>query len=69
MVIGFKQLGHPKEVTEGTQMLQLVYSCHEDNMKVHYGVISNLAAGRLLKYHVTFSIYHHKFQLQFLLSC
>lgn len=42
---GFEQLGHPKEVTEGTQMLQLDHSCHRDDGKVHYSMESNPAAG------------------------
>lgn len=42
---GFEQLGHPKEVTEGTQMLQLDHSCHRDDGKVHYSMGSNPAAG------------------------
>lgn len=61
---GFKQLGHPKGVTEGTQMLHLDYSCCEDDKKVHYGVVSYPTARRLPKDLITV-IYHHKFQLQF----
>lgn len=44
-MVGFEQLGHPKEVTEGTQMLQLDHSWHRDDGKVHYSMVNNPAAG------------------------
>lgn len=54
-MVGFEQLGHPKEVTEGTQMLQLDHSCHRDDGKVHYSMVSNPAAGGEPKYHTTYN--------------
>lgn len=54
-MVGFEQLGHPKEVTEGTQMLQLDHSWHRDDGKVHYSMVNNPAAGGELKYHTTYN--------------
>lgn len=53
-MVGLEQLGHPKEVTEGTNAAagpQLP----QDDGKVHYSMVSNPAAGRELKYHTTYN--------------